>query len=36
MFKNAVIHQMHANRNKTKIPKLKEVLERAIAKAEQE
>ena len=33
-FKNAVIHQLNCNKLKGKIPKLKEILERAIAKAE--
>ena len=35
-FKNAVIHQLNSNKLKGKIPKLKEILERAIAKAELE
>ena len=36
MFKNAVIYYLNSNRQKVKVPKLKEILEKAIAKAEQD
>ena len=33
-FKNAVMYYLHANRKEKKLPKLKDVLEKVIAKAE--